>query len=222
MRNPFKKFPVKSVVLGTQKLLQWTTIAEIDRLLNAFNIEYSALSFADGDMMARCSTKVETVLLSQWAVASGIALSKAAGNPTRRQQVQECYDRLKADIQELFIGLNNGVSVGNSRIISRSWISDDGNAAPAYRYFQTNYASRFAEYASLFAGAKAFDEALNSVINKAVPRIFDASRQPNLQAEFGDPQLPAGGVSEIYQVVRSGIGKFVQAEIEETIRLVDG
>jgi hypothetical protein len=84
--------------MTTQKLLQWMTITEIDRLLAAFKIEYYSRLYEDGDMTAACSSKVEVTILSHWAVASGIALSKAARTRRYRQEIEECYERLNHDV----------------------------------------------------------------------------------------------------------------------------
>jgi hypothetical protein len=214
MRNLFRTTPKIAEKLATQKLLQWMTIMEIDNLLTAFKIQYGNWTYPDGTRMARCSTKVEIVFLSQWAVASGIASSKAAGNPSYRRQIEDCYERLKADIQDLFAGLNNGVSVGPNTVVPTAWISSDGNAVSAYKFFMLNYADRFDEYSNAFASGmpRSFDKSLTSVIDKAMQTIVFVSDQPKLEAERGD----------VYEVIRDGMKRFLQAEIEKTVDLIDG
>jgi hypothetical protein len=220
MRNLFKSSPRIVEKLATQKLLQWMTITEIDRLLAAYKIEY----YSRGDRMATCSSKVELVFLSQWAVTSGIALSKAAGTPRYKREIEECYELLKADLPELLKGLNNGVAVGANIVVPKAWTSQDGNAAPAYKFFILNYPERVDQYARAFASgmAQSFDEGLSRVIRTAMYWIFDTVEQPKLIAEFGDPDAPHSGVVDVYEVIRDGITRFVRAEIDKAIALIDG
>jgi hypothetical protein len=226
MKNPFKSSPRLVEKLATEKLLQWMTIIEIDRLLAAFKIEYYSRAYRDNDRAATCSSKVELVFLSQWAAASGVALSKAAGTPRYKPEIEECYERLKADIPDLFTGLNNGVAVGANSVVPRAWISQDGNAAPAYKFFTLNLPERADQYAREFAGGIAeslsFDEALSRVIGKAMYWIFDIREQPKLIAEFADPDAPHAGVADVYDVIGNGITRLVRAEIEKIIALIDG
>lgn len=86
-----------------------------------------------------------------------------------------------------------------------------------------NYADRFTEYSNIFENAPSgigkFDDALTRVIDKAMRRIFDASRQSKLEAEFGHAEIPEA--SDVYEIIGDGIKCFIGAEISQIIGLID-
>jgi hypothetical protein len=52
--------------------------------------------------------------------------------------------------------------------------------------------------------------------------IMTMSNQPKMIAKFGNPDAPDAGVAVVYEVIGDGITRFVRAEIEKTIALIDG
>jgi hypothetical protein len=164
------------------------TIIEIDRLIQGSGVgQYP---------------KVELIILSQWAIFMGFALSKVNNDPKQRQ---ECGDRLRNEFENLFVGLNNGVAVATQTVVPRFWISPDGNDGAARAFFRQNWDTRLKRYTELYTSGRFArnDDRLIGVIDEAIRNIIPIS-------EGGRKGFPIP-----YDIVKSGIQRFIDKEISQ-------
>lgn len=192
MRNPFRRSRYVEKLDG-QLLTQWMSIIELEKVI-----------FAAG---VKRYDKVEIVILSQWATFMGFALSKANDDPTQRQ---ECGDRLRKEIDQLFVGLNNGVAVADQVVVPRCWIAANGDATVPYAAFRQKWDGRLKQYTQLLMPQRSSEEdtmwkVICEAIGNIMPDIMTTGHNDSLQ----------------FSLVRDGLYRFVALELERIKKMID-